>query len=149
MVSVLQTTVAESVSMKQLFHYVQLARSDRFCQYDYGLLRNLYIYRRRTPPSYNLKNCTVPIGIIYADSDTLAAAEDVVRLPYELPNVIEIRRVDDNTFNHYDFIFADDAKEFVYDYIIGWMKSVADGYNDSDIDFESSGDTEIALQKSK
>lgn len=128
--------------MKQLYHYGQLIRSHRFCQYDYGLHRNLHVYGRRKPPNYNLKNCTVPIGILYADRDTLAAAEDVVRLPYELPNVIEIRRVDDDTFNHIDFIWAADAKELVYDYVIDWMKSMEDGYNDSDSDFESSGDVE-------
>lgn len=142
MIPVLTSHVPAGASMKQIYHYGQLIRSHRFCQYDYGLYRNLYIYGRQTPPSYNLKNCTVPIGIMYADRDTLAAAEDVVRLPYELPNVIQIRRVDDDTFNHIDFIWAVDAKELVYDYVIDWMKSMEDGHDDSDSDFESSDDIE-------
>lgn len=124
MIPVLETHAPAGASMKQLFHYGQLIRSHRFCQYDYGQYRNQRIYGRRSPPSYNLKNCTTPVAIIYADMDTLAAADDVKLLPNELTNVIEIRRVDDDTFNHIDFIWASDAKELVYDYIIDWMKSM-------------------------
>lgn len=108
--------------MRQLFHYGQLIRSHRFCQYDHGLHRNLHIYHRPTPPDYNLKNCTAKVAIVYADQDTTVAAEDIKRLPSELSNVVEIRRVDDDTFNHIDFVWATDAKELVYDYIIDWMK---------------------------
>lgn len=115
--------------MKQLFHYGQLIRSHRFCQFDYGLHRNLHIYNRPTPPDYNLKNCTAAVAIVYAEQDTTVAAEDIRRLPNELPNVVEIRRVDDDTFNHIDFIWASDAKELVYDYIIDTMKSIENQKN--------------------
>lgn len=79
-------------------------------------------YNRSTPPDYNLTACTARVAIIYADKDTLAAAEDVRRLPKKLPNVMVIQRVDNDTFNHIDFIWATDAKELVYDYIIEWMQ---------------------------
>lgn len=108
--------------MKQFFHYGQLIRSHRFCQFDYGVENNLNIYNRSTPPDYNLKNCMARVAIIYADQDTLAAAEDVRRLPKKLPNVVVTHRVNNDTFNHIDFIWATDAKELVYDYIIEWMK---------------------------
>lgn len=86
--------------MKQFFHYGQLVRSHRFCQFDYGIERNTNIYNRSTPPDYKLSACTARVAIIYADKDTLAAAEDVRRLPKELPNVMVIQRVDNPTFNH-------------------------------------------------
>lgn len=116
--------------MKQLFHYGQLIRNHRFCQYDYGLHRNLHIYHRAVPPDYNLKNCTAKVAIIYSEQDTIVAAEDIRRLPNELPNVVGIHRIDDDTFNHIDFVWASDAKELVYDYIIDWMKSI-EGRNDN------------------
>lgn len=131
MIPIFETHAPAGASLKQFFHYGQLIRSHRFCQYDYGLHGNLRAYGRRTPPNYNLKNCTAPVALIYADSDTLAAAEDVKRLPSILTNVVEIRRVNDDTFNHIDFIWATDAKELVYDYIIDWMKSMEKN-NDSD-----------------
>ncbi|XP_055300239.1 lipase 3-like [Sitodiplosis mosellana] len=111
-------------STKQLFHYGQLIHSHHFRHYDYGLHGNLRIYRRAVPPDYNLKSCTAKVAIMYADQDTTVAAEDIRRLPSELPNVVEIRRVDDDIFNHIDFVWASDAKELVYDYIIDWMKSM-------------------------
>lgn len=113
-------------------HYGQLIRSHRFCQYDHGKDRNLQIYGRPTPPEYNLKNCTAKVALVYADADTLAAAEDVKRLPKKLPNVIKLNRVNDDTFNHVDFIWARDAKELVYDSIIDWMREV-ENENNSEI----------------
>lgn len=119
----MQTHAPAGASIKQLFHYGQLIRSHRFCQYDHGTTHNLHIYGQSTPPDYNLKNCTAKVLIMYADQDTLAAAEDVRRLPRELSNVVEIHRVDAETFNHVDFIWATDAKELVYDYITDWMSA--------------------------
>lgn len=110
-------------STKQLFHYGQLVRSHRFCQFDYGAEANLHIYNRTTPPDYKLENCLAPVAIIYADQDNLAAAEDVRHLPEKLPNVVQMHRVDNDTFNHIDFIWATDAKELVYDYVLDWMKT--------------------------
>lgn len=129
---IFETHAPAGGSMRQLFHYGQTIRSHRFCQYDYGTQRNLKVYNRTTPTDYNLKNCTARVAIIYADQDTLAAAEDVRRLPKELPNVVDIRRVDDDTFNHIDFIWATDAKELVYDYIIEWFRAEEQRQNRND-----------------
>lgn len=128
----LQTHLPAGASLKQFFHYGQLIRSNRFRQFDYGTQRNYKIYGQRTPPDYNLKNCKASVALIYADDDSMAAAEDVKRLPNEMPNVIEIRRVDDDTFNHVDFIWATDAKELVYDHIIDWMRTAEMKGNDNE-----------------
>ena len=106
----------------QLIHFCQLVRSPRFRQFDYGVKRNLFIYNRTTPPEYNLKNCTARVAIIYSDKDTLVSARDIRRLPNELPNLMTMKIVDDNTFNHIDFVWAMDAKELVYDYVLEWLK---------------------------
>lgn len=114
--------VPAGASTKQLFHYGQLIRSHRFCQFDYGLENNLNIYNRSTPPDYKLENCVARVAIVYADQDTLATTEDVRRLSETLPNVMVVHRVNDDTFNHIDFIWGTDAKELVYDYVLDWMK---------------------------
>lgn len=121
MIPMFQTHAPAGASMKQLFHYGQIIRDRRFCQFNYGTQRNLQIYKQPLPPSYNLKNCTAKVAIIYSENDTTVAAEDVRLLSKVLPNLLEIRRVDDDIFNHIDFIWASDAKELVYDYIIGWL----------------------------
>lgn len=109
-------------SFKAIRHYWQLIRTPRFRQFDHGIENNRKIYNRSTPPDYNLKNCTAPVALIYSDHDTFTAAKDVVRLSHELPNLMIIKRVEDDTFNHLDFVWAMDAKELVYDFIIDWMK---------------------------
>lgn len=110
-----------------------MVRNPRFCQYDYGVQRNLIIYKRSTPPEYNLKNCTAPVAIIYAEKDTLTSARDVRRLLHELPNLMAIRRVNDNTFNHLDFVLATDVKELVYDYVLDWLKTKEQIQRNSDL----------------
>lgn len=126
-------------SLKQFYHYGQLVRSHRFCQYDFGERVNRKVYHQPTPPDYNLKKCTVPVGIFYADADSLAAAQDVIKLPYELPNVIEMRRVNDDTFNHVDFLLATDAKSLVYDYIFDVMRKI-DKNSSEQVGFVDVGD---------
>lgn len=86
---------------------------------------NRKIYKRSSPPGYNLKNCTAPVAIIYSDEDTFASAKDVRRLSKELPNLVGLKRIVDDSFNHLDFIWASDAKELVYDHIVDWMKMQA------------------------
>lgn len=124
MVPIIHGHVPNGAAVKQLFHYGQLIKSHRFRKFDYGVERNLKIYQRKTPPDYSLKNCTAKVAIFYADKDELVPVTDIQRLPAELPNVIKFHRVDDDIFNHVDFIWATDAKELVYNYLIDWMKDV-------------------------
>lgn len=109
-------------SMKQLIHFGQLIGIPKFQQYDYGIKDNFFIYGRSTPPAYDLKKCTVPVAIIYSEKDTLAFPRDILHLSHDLPNVIEMKRVEDPTFNHIDFVWAKDAKELVYNHIIDLLK---------------------------
>lgn len=133
MIPIFETNFPSSVAMKQIAHFGQLFGKRRFLKYDYGPKRNFDIYKRSTPPEYKLENCKVRVGIIYSEIDTLVPAKDVRRLPNELSNLIELRRVDDNTFNHIDFVWAKDAKELVYAYVLDWMKTEEEGQNNNDL----------------
>lgn len=85
-------------------------------------MQNLQKYGNATPPDYLLENCKVPVALFYSDQDKLADSVDVIRLFKELPNVFSNWRVRDKTFNHIDFVWAMDAKELVYDYILEYMQ---------------------------
>lgn len=119
---ILSAHAPAGASLKQLYHFGQLIKSDRFCQYNYGKIINQDVYGRDTPPDYNLKNCIAKIAIIYSDADVLIPVEDVLRLTKILPNVSRVHRVADKTFNHMDFMWAQDVKELVYDHIFDWLK---------------------------
>lgn len=118
----MNTYIPAGASFKSLLHYWQLVLVPQFRQYNYGIEENLKIYNQLAPPDYNLGNCIAPVAIIYSDHDTLASAKDVLHLSNELPNLVIIKRVDDDSFNHLDFVWAMDAKELIYDYIVEWMK---------------------------
>lgn len=112
-----------TASIKQLAHYGQLVRSNRFCQFDNGEVANKRIYGTATPPAYNLKASTAPTALFYGDADVIVNPKDVFRTHAELTNQAELIRVNDDIFNHYDFIVANNAKELVYDQVIELMRN--------------------------
>lgn len=123
MIPVLETHYLAGSSKKQLIHFAQLIQNHRFSQYNYGSRGNMKLYGQRTPPDYNLKSCKVPVILIYADGDTLVDARDVKHLHNKLPNKLKAYRVNDTTFDHADFVWANDVKELVYDFIVATLKS--------------------------
>lgn len=109
-------------STYQLVHYVQAARSGRFCQFDWGSSEmNMDKYGRPTPPDYNLNNVQARVILHYSDNDWLSAPVDVERLYKKLPNA-EINHIPDKKYEHMDFVWGIGAKEVLYKPIIASMK---------------------------
>lgn len=61
---------ADNISIKQLWHFIQLMFTDKFQQYDYAP-NNQEFYGSDVIPEYNISNLNVPITIFYGTSDTL------------------------------------------------------------------------------
>ncbi|XP_012542574.1 lipase 3 isoform X2 [Monomorium pharaonis] len=101
-------------STKTIIHFAQGYKSSKFRQYDYGRVKNLYIYNAIEPPDYNLANITVPIALFYAENDWLSSIPDVKKLSSLLPNVVEEYKVPFSRFNHLDYLWAKDAPQLVY-----------------------------------
>ncbi|KPI94007.1 Lipase 3, partial [Papilio xuthus] len=108
-------------STKQIIHFGQLYNSNKFVQFDYGRFKNRRVYGSRQPPSYNLTAITSPVFLHYADNDWLSTPTDVHRLMLELPVVVGKYRVPMKTFNHLDFVFANDANKLIYDRLLNIM----------------------------
>ncbi|XP_055585442.1 lipase 3-like, partial [Uranotaenia lowii] len=105
-------------STKQIVHYAQGVRTAQFRRYDFGKIKNTFIYGMPEPPEYNLTEVRTPVVFHYGLNDYLADPEDVLQLGRALPNLIEHRQVQHNTFNHLDFLFAKDVRELLYGDII-------------------------------
>lgn len=110
---------ATGVSYKNFVHLEQIMRSGRLTYFNYGSKRNQKLYGTKYPPEYDLSLVTVPVVLIYGDGDTYVYSEDVNLLSKKLPNVIANYRIDRNRidFNHNDFVWGNEAKPFVYDFI--------------------------------
>uniref|UniRef100_A0A182W0D0 Lipase 3 n=1 Tax=Anopheles minimus TaxID=112268 RepID=A0A182W0D0_9DIPT len=106
-------------SSKQLLHFAQLNRYGRFQQFDYGQKeQNLAAYGQETPPIYNLSAVTAPVVIFYGLNDWMIHPDNVVRLAAELPNLVSMSAVEDQNFNHLDFMTAKRVRALVYDKIL-------------------------------
>ncbi|KAH8287886.1 hypothetical protein KR018_006369 [Drosophila ironensis] len=109
-------------STKQMQHYGQLDRSGAFRQFDYGWLRNHWVYGTIDPPSYRLENVRAKVALYYGQNDWLAPPEDVEMLHSRLPNVVSKYLVDDKEFNHLDFIWGIDARDLLWDRMLENMR---------------------------
>uniref|UniRef100_A0A182IQC4 Lipase n=1 Tax=Anopheles atroparvus TaxID=41427 RepID=A0A182IQC4_ANOAO len=111
--------VPAGCSVKQWAHFGQLVTSGHFRPYDYGPERNRARYAGQSaPPDYDLARVTVPVVIYYGLADELTHPADVELLAEKLPNLVALNRLPNATFNHMDFLLANDAKDALYDSII-------------------------------
>ncbi|XP_053680890.1 lipase 3 [Anopheles nili] len=108
---------------KQLVHYAQEVRSNRFQMYDHGMLKNVLVYGKIQPPEYDLSKVTAPVVLYYGLNDFLAAPEDVSRLAGSLPNLRQSIPVNHALFNHLDFLIANDVRHLLYEQVIERMAS--------------------------
>ncbi|XP_067005697.2 lipase 1 [Anabrus simplex] len=103
-------------------HFVQLIKSGKFQQFDFGPEENQQRYRSSTPPEYNLKMVTAPVAIHYGQTDKLVSDQDSINLSKVLPNVAEVRRVPSEFFNHLDFISHKRVNQLLYDHVVKSME---------------------------
>ncbi|XP_047505130.1 lipase 3-like [Pieris napi] len=110
-------------SFKQIQHFAQLALSGDFRQFDYEL-KNFKKYGSLAPPSYPVEKITAPVAIFYGEGDWLCDISDVKILKSRLPNLVDIYRVDDDHFTHFDFVHAADTKNVLLANIIRLIKKI-------------------------
>ncbi|XP_023172789.2 lipase 1-like [Drosophila hydei] len=110
MLPVLMHHVPAGLSSNQVLHYLQLQKSDRFCEYDHDVKENQRIYGRAQPPDYPLEKITAPVALYYTQNDYLAAVVDVKRLIKRLPNVVEDHMYPYKKWNHIDMMWGISAR---------------------------------------
>ncbi|XP_063603947.1 lipase 3-like [Penaeus indicus] len=115
---VLLSNTPAGTSIWTVTHYFQEMISGNFQKYDYGENLNLEKYNSKYPPKYNLSKVEVPVALFSSENDWLAAPKDVEQLRHELPNVVYHQVVADPMFTHLDFVWAKDADQLVYKYVL-------------------------------
>ncbi|GMH18153.1 hypothetical protein Nepgr_019994 [Nepenthes gracilis] len=110
-------------SSKNLNHLFQMIRKGTFARYDYGIWKNLKKYGSLKPPAFDLTYVpkTLPIWMAYGGNDALADVMDVQHTLKELQCKPELLYVEN--YGHVDFLLSVQAKEDIYDHMIGFFKS--------------------------
>ncbi|XP_075230312.1 lipase 3-like [Lycorma delicatula] len=124
------SSVPAGTSLKTLFHLVQIFKTGKFQQYDYGPLENIKKYGEITPPTYPLLNFDSQVALIYGNNDGLLNRESVGKLERNLRGIRMVYEVDDPRFSHLDFMFGNNAKRLVYDKILELIY-ITEKYNKS------------------
>ncbi|KAJ8674147.1 hypothetical protein QAD02_005409 [Eretmocerus hayati] len=115
--------VPAGTSVKSLLHYHQVVRSGRFAHYDYGSVRNAEIYNSSKSPNYDLSKIEVPIGVFWSAGDILLDPKDVKKFFNQIRNKIFNHKIENNAFNHVDYLWAKDADKYVYTKLLSAMDS--------------------------
>jgi len=105
-------------SAKNIAHFAQLVRANKFQMFDYGPDGNQIKYHQKTPPIYDLGLLKANVALYTGGEDYLADPVDVKRLLSELPQSKIVRHVDYADYSHIDFIWGMDAKDRLYNNIV-------------------------------
>ncbi|CAK7338180.1 unnamed protein product [Dovyalis caffra] len=116
--------------MKNVRHFGQTIRYGFLAKYDYGSSEaNMQHYGEAKPPIYNLSNIPsdLPLFLSYGLQDGLSDVEDVKLLldilkPHHDADKLTTQYIEE--YAHMDFIFGVNAKDIVYNQMLGQARSV-------------------------
>lgn len=89
-----------------------------FQRYDHGRILNRIRYKSFSPPQYNLSQALSKVVLYRGGGDWLGSDFDAGQLQQRLPNCIENRKVQFESFSHFDFTISKDVRPLVYDQVI-------------------------------
>lgn len=110
-------------AFKQIVHFSQWIKTNRFGLYDFGRTKNLRIYGSELPPEYNLTNIVVPIAYYYGKHDTLMVPKDQMNAIPLFPNIVDNYLLPYSEFTHLDMVLGNDAAHLVYERALKLMQN--------------------------
>lgn len=113
-------------STKTILHYAQLIQSGLFQRFDYGTVKNLFVYGKAVPPEYALNEISSPLVVISSPSDWLSSTRDVETLSAHLTCDVTHHIIKRPGFSHIDFLWADDAPLLVYRLVLNLLQEIKD-----------------------
>lgn len=108
------------VSTKDMVHFAQMYREQKFMMYNFGSAKeNEKYYNQTDPPIYDLTQVDVPVVAFTSTNDWLADPRDAVELFKTLPNLKAKYEI--QGWNHIDFTWGMDAAKKCYGTILEWL----------------------------
>ena len=115
-------------SKKNMLHWIQIKKNKNYAKFDYGSKEeNLKIYGQEFPPEYdvnNLKKWNIKSLMFLADKDPFSNPNDVYDFVDKIENKDKCVKLEFiENYNHVDFLWAENAKEFVYPKILEFLNN--------------------------
>jgi pimeloyl-ACP methyl ester carboxylesterase len=105
-------------SVRDMAHWAQSIRANKFQRYDYGLIGNLEHYKQTTPPQYSFSGVALPpMAIFYGGKDDLADPTDVETLLSMIPSSALVHVQKNDAYAHLDFVWGSSITP-LYDEVI-------------------------------
>ncbi|KAK9878700.1 hypothetical protein WA026_023400 [Henosepilachna vigintioctopunctata] len=114
-------TSPNTASNKQIKHFSQILRANKFAQFDVGPEENIKKYGCKSPPLYDLSKLTAPVGIFYSENDMFYGTEDIDWIADQLNNCVLKYLVQYEKFNHMNFIYNKEITSLLYEPILKLM----------------------------
>lgn len=109
-----------STSTKNMIHWAQNVRSNKFERYDYSTAAgNRAHYGQDHPPQYNVTTIRAPIAVFAGGHDDLADPKDVKALMAELPEGVPFFEVE--SYGHLDLVWGMNAYVTIYPQVIQYL----------------------------
>ncbi|XP_047024756.1 lipase member K-like [Helicoverpa zea] len=115
--------IPSGTSLRNFVRWGQI-QNNGFSEYDYGLVKNLITYKKRSPPLYDLSPITMPWVLFASENDYVANVTDVKYLASKLKNV-SVCVLSDTTFGHLDFIYGKDIPNYLTPPILSYLETGA------------------------
>lgn len=103
--------IPSGTSLKNFNRWGQM-KNNGFSEYDYGAIKNLFVYGQITPPLFDLSKVTMKWVIVGSLNDYVGDVRDVRTLTSNLSNS-SLCVLSDNTFGHLDFIYGKDIPNYI------------------------------------
>jgi len=106
-------------SVRDMAHWAQGVRSDKFQKYDYGLIGNLAHYGQSSPPEYTFDGVSPPpMALFYGGNDDLADPTDVEKLISILPPSALVHVEKTDAYAHLDYVWGQSLNTTIYPTVI-------------------------------
>ncbi|KAL3278620.1 hypothetical protein HHI36_016160 [Cryptolaemus montrouzieri] len=117
----------DSVPYGTIEHYSQIFRSNRFQEFNYGLIGNMLKYKQSKPPLYDLNKLSVPETMFVGEKDIVATQKDARNLYDNLPDKSKCGYHLVTNYGHRDFFAAKNVNDVLFPRLLHTITQLESG----------------------
>ncbi|KAK9879008.1 hypothetical protein WA026_003822 [Henosepilachna vigintioctopunctata] len=117
----------DSIATGTIDHYAQIIQSNRFAEYNYGVIENLKKYHQAKPPLYEFRELTLPQIMFVGEQDIMATIEDTRKIYDLIPKKSKCGYYTLKNFDHSDFVISKNAVEVYYHKLLSAIQDTDSG----------------------